>query len=793
MPLKKIALTLLLWFVIVLSQAQYFTLSGVVLDEQNKPLPGCHVHCKERCHITNFNGEFAHNKVSSGEVKLTFSFIGYQQLDTIVNMDENVMLKIKLQPENKLLNEVYIKSNAINTHKTQKNEVVNATYIEQNLSGTLLKTMERLSGVNSMDIGANASKPIIRGMGFQRVVVSENGVKQEGQQWGADHGLEIDAFSVETAEVVKGASAIELGSDAIGGYINISNNSVPEKNTVSGDVTLLTKSVNATYGGSFFIKGRSEKKFLKLRVSALDFGDYKVPTDQIVYLTREMPVYNGKLKNTAGNEHDFSIQVGHLGVRFKSTLQLSSVNQKSGFFPGAHGVPDIKRIQDGGDSRNIGFPYQKAHHLKVLNQNKWFVNNGNISVDLGFQNNVREEWSEFHTHYPDQPVPKINPNREFDFNLKTYSANAKLTKKINDYHKLSSGFQVQHKDNDVGGYNFLLPKYQSTSLGVFVQDEINLTDHLNFNVGIRFDHSSVKTNEYFDPILYDYFISEGEDAEGANNYALRSVDLSKHYGDVSWLLGLVYTPSENFVARMNVGKAFRTPTAVELASNGIHHGSFRHEMGDENLKSEKGYYIDGNLEWISRGFSLEFSPYMYYFSNYLFLKPSGDWSLLPHAGQIYRYSQSEAILSGFELSITKNWFNQLGSTFIFEYIYNQQVSSDKTQRYPLPFTPPVNGFVEFDYSLFKQGKVVKDSRVYINSRMALAQNRVCQNEETTDGYVLLGIGVSTKINVLNQECTVNIQGSNLLNTKYYNHVSFYRKVEIPEPGRNIQLLLKVPF
>ena len=120
---------------------------------------------------------------------------------------------------------------------------------------------------------------------------------------------------------------------------------------------------------------------------------------------------------------------------------------------------------------------------------------------------------------------------------------------------------------------------------------------------------------------------------------------------VNWISISAYYQNN---CRLNTGRAFRTPTAIELASNGIHHGSFRHELGDNNLDSEKGYYLDGNFEWNSSQFNLSLSPYLYYFSNYIYLSPSGEWSSLPHAGQIYKYQQSKALLSGVELSFTKS-------------------------------------------------------------------------------------------------------------------------------------------
>ncbi|WP_143525165.1 TonB-dependent receptor [Labilibacter marinus] len=790
---KYMIMCLLISFCSVVSNAQLYTVTGKVLDEKGIPLPGCHVHYQDKCSVTDLEGLFIH-EVNEGNIHIIFSFIGYDKKDTSFVVTHDVDMNVQLVSENQLINEIAVVGTGISTTKSKKNEVVDASFMRKNQTGTFIKSIERIAGVNAMDIGATSSKPIIRGMGFNRVVVSENGVKQEGQQWGADHGLELDPFSIETAEVVKGASGLEYGSDAIGGYINVTNNKVPVKNSLSGEASLLAKSVNDTYGGSVFLQGRKEKTFFKLRLSALDFGDYRVPTDQIVYLSQKMPIYNNRLKNTAGNEKDFSALVGRVSDKYKTTLSVSNVNQKSGFFPGAHGIPDNDRVKHDGDYRNVDYPYQKANHFKVLSQTKLFLPQGHAILDLGFQDNKRQEWSAFHTHYPNQPIPDVDENLELDFRLKTYSANLKYQVNTQPLGKLSAGLQYQLKDNDVAGYNYFLPQYDAYSVGAFAQVEKKITDKLKLNGGIRYDQSNVKTLGYFDEVLYDYFISRGDSEEDAIAYAQRSYDLDKDFGDISWLVGLVYKPNDAIIARMNVGKAFRMPTAIELGANGIHHGSFRHEMGDSTLNSEKGYYLDGNIEFKTRGWEIELSPYMYYFTNYLYLQPTGEFSQLPHGGQIYRYSQTEALLSGLEFSVYKSWFNdKVGSLVTLEYIYNKRISEDESQRYPLPFTPPFNGFVELDYKLTNGNSRWSNSRLFVNSRFASAQNRISNNEELTDGYVIFGGGISSDLALGSHKLELTLQASNIFNTKYYNHVSFYRQVEIPEPGRNFQLLVKVPF
>ena len=304
-------------------------------------------------------------------------------------------------------------------------EVIEQDFLRKHFTGNFMQAMENIPGVQAMDIGSGFSKPMIRGMGFNRIAVLENGIKQEGQQWGADHGLELDAFNIEAVNVLKGPSSLLYGSDAMGGVIDIASPPIPSANMLFGDVTLLGKSVNGTLAGSLMLGLKKNAWYAQIRYSEQHFGDYRIPTDTIVYLTQKMPVYGRKLKNTAGVERNIGLFTQYQRKGYKADYSISNVYQKTGFFPGAHGVPDASRVEDDGDSRNIELPYSKVNHLKVTTHQQYAWEKLILSGDLGFQNNHREEWSAFHTHYGSQPAPEKDPDKELAFDLNTYSASVK--------------------------------------------------------------------------------------------------------------------------------------------------------------------------------------------------------------------------------------------------------------------------------------------------------------------------------------------------------------------------------
>lgn len=662
-------------------------------------------------------------------------------------------------------------------------DVVDQDFLRKHFTGNFMQAMENIPGVQAMDIGSGFSKPMIRGMGFNRIAVLENGIKQEGQQWGADHGLELDAFNIGTVNVLKGPSSLLYGSDAMGGVIAITSPPVPSVDMLFGDVTLLGKSVNGTLGESFMLGIKKSFWYAQVRYSEQHFGDYRIPTDTIVYLTQKMPVYGRKLKNTAGIERNIGFFAQYQRQRYKANYSVSNVYQKTGFFPGAHGIPDVSRVEDDGDSRNMELPYSKVNHLKVTTLQQYAWEKLVLSGDFGFQNNHREEWSVFHTHYGSQPVPEKDPDKELAFNLNTLSASVKVRFIGSSSWEHALGWDGQHQRNDISGYSFLLPEYYRSTTGLLWITTYKPNNVISVSGGMRYDYGYIHISSHEDAYLADYLRKQGYDEEQVEHYKWNSHAVKKKFGDYSFSLGLVWTPSERHMVKANVGRSFRLPGANELAANGVHHGTFRHEQGDTNLKSEQGWQMDASYNLRYNGFSISVSPFVSWFSNYIFLRPTGEWSVLPHAGQIYRYTGAEALFAGTEATIDIHFLRSFNYRISGEYVYTYNCD----EHIPLSFSPPFS----MRNTLTWQRKQVM---LYAEWQSIARQNRVDRNEDRTPGVNLFHLGGSLNISIRgNQAIEITLTARNIFNTRYYNHLSFYRKVEIPEPGRNFQLLIKIPF
>ncbi|MFR9650935.1 MAG: TonB-dependent receptor [Rikenellaceae bacterium] len=683
------------------------------------------------------------------------------------------------------IDDVVVEGNAQQRSKRenpQTLEVVDRESIAQNFSGNMVATLEHIPGIQSMSVGSGFAKPMIRGMGFNRVSVIENSVKQEGQQWGADHGLEIDAFNMERINIHKGPSSLLFGSDAMGGAIEILPPAVPLDEGVMGEVDLLTRTVNALYGGSLLLGYKSGRWFVRARHSEQHFGDLKVPATEAYYLSHYMPLHNGEIGNSAGFERSTNIYGRYGGERFSTAITLSNSYQKSGFYPGTHGLPSEANTDDDGNSRDIDLPYSWVNNFKAILNNKLWIGRNSISWDLGYQRNHREEWSEFHTHYSGQLPPEEDPDKEIVMQIDTYSSTWRADLMHNNKFSSSANIDLSYQHNTIGGYSFLLPEYQRMTAGAAWVTTYTPNERWSIRGGVRYDVGRIITEQYEDEYLCEYLEGQGLSGDELEEYRVRSYALDRLFNDYSLSLGAVWYAAAEHELRFNVGRSFRLPTANELCSNGVHHGSFRHEKGDPTLDSERGWQADLGYSYSGKFMRIELSPYLSYYTNYIYQQPTIEWSMLPDAGQIYEFSQTRAIYMGTELSLGFDLPYGFGFDTAFEYTYTRNLED----HIPLTFTPPTTLLSEISWA-----KGITE--LSLNWRYIADQERVGRNEDPTPGANLFGAKAIFKLPSVLRGATVMLSVDNIFNTYYLNHLSYYRTVEIPEPGRNFQLSLKIPF
>ncbi|MFN3343790.1 MAG: TonB-dependent receptor plug domain-containing protein, partial [Flavobacteriales bacterium] len=454
-----------------LSYAQGFRFSGKVVDKQTgEPLQGAVVYIHEtgKHSVCQPDGSFSLDNLKPAVYHIHAYMLSYEPFAQNFRVVKDTIVIIAMEPTSIELKNFTIESEMVKTEAVKSPlsiESANRDFIEKQSGNTFINALEKIPGISSINVGVGISKPVIRGMSFNRVVVTENGIKQEGQQWGADHGLELDQFNVERVEILKGPASLIYGSDALGGVINILPPAIPEEGKLKVSVLGFYRSNNDAVGSSAMMEGRYKRSFFRVRGTWQEFGDYKVPADTFFYNTYRLPIYNQRLKNTAGKELNFSATAGIMRDWGMLRFTFSDFSQTMGFFPGAMGIPRAYSLQHDGDYRNIGLPNQSIFHRKFITNFNIKTRKGWLENDLGYQINYRTESSAPHVH----GVGYIDPSNTtaLGLDLYTLSFNSRLHTLINDRLKNITGIQVQRTDNFNYGFEFLIPRYMMRTAGIY--------------------------------------------------------------------------------------------------------------------------------------------------------------------------------------------------------------------------------------------------------------------------------------------------------------------------------------
>lgn len=738
---------------------------------------------------TDKQGDFSFSALPGGVHKLLITHAEYKPLllrveivsDTTlpaITLEESIYeLKELLVSENRL--EKARKDNALNV------EVVNQDFIRKNLGGSLMQTLEKIPGVNAMTIGSGQSKPQIRGLGFNQVVVMDGGIKHEGQQWGADHGLEIDQFAAGSVEILKGAASYLYGSDAIGGIIRVNPHLPPALHSMNLSLNSSFMSNSNAFGNSLNFNARQHSWYMDARATFRDYGDYRVPTELIYVYDYDVHLPGGYVRNSAGKERNFHLTAGRITESYQTRLHFSNVYAQSGFFANAHGLEPRRvntQLHDA-SHRDVQLPHQQVNHFKVISNTVRNAGNHELSLDAAYQQNLRKERSMYVSHgfmppvFPD-PFPYDSElERLYDKQVISGNLRDKVTIKS---HELTFGGNYEHQKNDIGGWGFLIPAYTQHQAGLFAYDKWEVNKKTILHAALRYDLGHIRIREYT-----DWFLS-GEDE--TREHLTRVQASSRSFDNLNWTVGANHAIGKTEL-KFNLGTSFRMPLAKELAANGVNYHYFRYEKGNSGLSPEKSYQLDLGIFRKTEKLEVELTLFYNYFPNYIYLNPTAGHDYLYGAGnQVFEYQQSKVMRYGAEAliryHITDRWTGQLSG----DYLYNRQLSGSKT-GFNLPFSPPPS----WSGSISWRPEILQESYISLDIKHALKQHRIVPPEKITPPYTLLGISAGTEFRAGKQKWNLNLQVNNLLNKRYLNHTSFYRLIDLPESGRNITLNLRVPI
>lgn len=768
--MKKLQLIGLVILYILLSSTAFASalkdIKGKVTDASNsQTLPGASIYIPDLkvSAVTNNDGEFTLNNLpAKGSYLVEVHYIGYKTATKIVNFSSTVTLDFALQPTAIETKEIVITGSLISS-TSKRNSASSAVVGKDQLlqpSTNLIDALTRVPGVSQITTGPSISKPVIRGLGYNRIVTLDDGIKQQGQQWGDEHGIEIDQFKSDRIEILRGAASLMYGSDALGGVINILEPSTAPEGQVRGEFITNYATNNGLTANSLMLNGNQNGFVWRARGTYKNAYSFKTPT--------------GYFPNSGFNETDLSGMIGLNKSWGYTHLNVSSFRNNIGFYEPA--LDDNGNfLKESGEAflkqdfknRELDFPRQDIRHFKIALNNNFILGNGNLKADFGYQQNQRRELEE-----------STEPALFFD--LKTYTADLKYyIHEINGWQPVFGLSADAGNSENKADDEFLIPDYNTYGIGVFAFAKKNW-ENSTFSIGARYDYRKNDGKQ---------LINDGEEI---------FAPFQNKFSNVSGALGFTHQFNEEWNFKANAGSAFRAPNPAELASNGVHEGTFRYEIGNSGLSPERSYQVDAALEYEGKVVSASASIYNNYVHNFIYASNNGE--IINAEGDdypVYRYGQVNANLYGAEATLTIHPVPFIHFENTFGYVHAQNTSLNK----PLAFIPA--GTLRNELRFEPKLKGTNDAYLSVGINSAFKQNRVDDVFETpTSGYTLLNAGIGATFNLGKQPVKLSVSANNVLNQKYYDALSRYKpgRLDYENPnfgiynvGRNITFGLYVPF
>ncbi len=626
----------------------------------------------------------------------------------------------------------------------------------------IIDAIAKLPGLSQITTGSGISKPIIRGLGYNRVVVVKDGVRQEGQQWGDEHGVEIDPQSVGSVEVLKGPASLRYGSDAMAGVVVFHNNATQPENTMKTEAGAEYQTNNGLFAYSINNAGNKNGWLWDWRYSYKLAHAYKNKYDGYVLNTqfKERAVSGMIGKNANWGHSHLNLSYYHL----TPAISEGERDEQTGQFVTEDDIATKDQLKTYG----FNLPFQQIKHYKAVFDQLLYLGNGSLKATVGYQQNRRQEFEE------------SSSEPGLDMRLQTVSYDINYTLPMAGGWRTIYGIGGMYQKNDNLGEEMLIPTYNLFDLGVFATANKQI-GKWNLSGGLRFDnrHFSSKNME-------DHFAS-----------------ISKDFNGVTGSIGAVYDMNKHFNIKANIARGFRAPNASELASNGHHEGSLRYELGNAGLKAENSWQIDLGIDYTSTYVDAQLSVFANRVNNYIFIQKLGNTIIddVP----AYQYIGGDAQLFGGEATVEVHPLNRLHVINSFSYVNAKQLHQTADHEY-LPMTPMPRYTFDVHYDIINDGKTLSDLYVSAQMECYMKQNyylKAYDTETATTGYGLLNATIGATLKAGKRKVAdIYITGSNLLNKAYQNHLSRLKYADmnnatgrsgIYEMGRNICFKVVIPF
>ncbi len=744
------------------------TISGYVRDAgTGLPISNVNILLEEsrKGAVSDSSGFFSLSGVCTGTFHLRISHIGCETQRLYLTFDKDTILDLELDHYSKVIEGVVVTGSSARP-TTQKVHSINEQKITENANLNLSNMLESVSGVSALRTGYGIAKPVVHGLYGNRLIILNNGIAQAGQQWGNDHSPEIDPLAANKITVVKGVGVVEYPGSSLGSIISVEPKKVEREPHLHGKATYFLESNGWGNGLNLQLQQYSEKLAWKLSGTLKKNGDRRAAD----YL----------LRNTGTQEANIAIQLEKsLSAKWHSEAYISSFNTGLGILRGSH-IGNLTDLQEA-LAREVPFFTEKtfsyrleaprqqvAHHLLKLHTRYLIDNDQWLDLTWAAQLNNREEFDVRRSGRTDVPALSLRQLAGF--------LESKYQRNFQRGLALKTGLQfnlIDNTNNPETGILPLIPDYLSYEAGAFGV------------LAKTFEKTIVELGA-----RYDYI----HQRVAAISFTLprEIIRYKNNFQNLNASAGISHNLSDAFKLSGNAGYASRSPAVNELYSNGLHQGVSGIEEGDPGLKTENAVKTTLSLEGrIRRKLFFEALLYHQFIRNYIFLNPQDEIRLtIRGAFPVFRYEQTDARISGFDVSSTYHMNDHFSINAKYSFIHGQDTSNDL----PLVFLPSNNLFAALNYQLEQVG-IFEHIEIEINHRYVFEQTRLTPEQDfaaAPPAYYLLGLRIAAQRQFSKSRMNIYAKADNMLDVSYRDYLNRQRYFA-DDLGLNATLGMSIVF
>ena len=751
-------------------------LSGRVTDaETGEPLLGAVVRVLDRGAAADADGRFSISGLPTDTATVAVTYVGYEPWRQTVDLARRPVLDVRLAPTAGALGEVEVTADAAQEalgRDVRSVAVLEGRELDELRGQTLGETLSELNGVTTLSTGPTISKPVVRGLHSDRVVILENGVRQEGQQWGGEHAPEIDPFSAGRIEVVRGAAGVEYGAGAIGGVVRLEDRDLPTGPGVGGRLSLQAFSNSGQGAGSLLLEDapaalpgfawRAQGSFRRA-------GDARSP-DFVI-------------RNSAFREASGHVTLGYRRGPLELDGHVRRYDTELGIYKGSHfgNARNLAAIIERGGpdpswdyqfSYDIEAPKQRVtHDVASLHGHTTFGDGHHVDAQYAVQNNRRREF-DAHRPYSDS-LAALGERAAFDLSLLTQSVDVKVEPNVSDRARWVVGVQGRTQLNENGESGYLVPNFRAYDGGLFTHGSWAASPALTLDAGLRVDARTM-TAFPFD------FASR------------RAVADTRTFLGGAAALGALYALGDHWSVAANLGSAWRPPNVSELYSFGVHHGTAQFEIGDPDLGTERSLDVSATVRHESASASAEVSGYVNHIAGYIYaLEDPEPTVTIRGTFPTFATTHTDARLAGVDATVEvrpAGWV-EVGARASVLRADNLDLGG------PL-YGVPSDRFGAHVRATAGRLLGVADAYAEADVQHVARQDRVQPGAFLAapypPGYTLAGLRVGGTLDWGAAPVQLQLGVDNLFDVRYRDALSRFRYF-VDEPGRNVTLRVSVPL